>query len=191
MLLVFFAETPNAAGQYVFGNEDMRQTLPENRWHYFDIYPSTNGFTIKNIDRIAIFSTAADDEAPPERERAELDVSATVVLPEVGISLSKSAVDYGEVEPGESSPVVNVGITNIGTRDVSVTLEVQGSDEIAQQFYERSLYVNGAAYAASIAIATIGRAQSRSVDTQLRVPRDWHEEGRQDAVFVFWAEATD
>jgi len=192
MLLVFFAETPNEASQYVFGNEDMRRTLPENRWHYFDIYPSTNGFSIKNIDRIAIFSTAdAPDEDLPERERAELDVSATVVLPEVGISLSRSAIDYGAVEPDGRSPVVDVGITNIGTRDVSVTLEVQGSDELAQEFYERSLYVDGAAYADSTAIGTIRRAQSRSVDTQLRVPRDWNEEGRQDAVFVFWAEATD
>jgi hypothetical protein len=192
MLLVFFAETPNDAGQYVFGNEDMRQTLPENRWHYFDIYPSTNGFSIKNIDRIAIFSSATtDDEDPPERERAELDVSATVVLPEMGISLSRSAVDYGEVEPGGHSPVVEVGIANTGTRGVSVTLEVQGSDMTAQEFYERSLYVDGAAYASSTAIATLGRAQYRSVDTQLIVPRGWDEEGRQDAVFIFWAEATD
>jgi hypothetical protein len=109
----------------------------------------------------------------------------------VGISLSRSAVDYGEVEPGGNSPVVDVGITNIGTRDVSVTLEMQGSDEIAQEFYERSLYVDGDAYVGSMAIAALGRAQSRSVHTQLRVPRDWDEEGRQDAVFIFWAEATD
>lgn len=191
MLLVFFAETRNDAGQYVFGNEDMRQTLPENRWHYFDVYPSTNGFSVKNIDEIAIFSAATDGEDPPDRERAELDVSANVVLPEVGLSLSRNAVDYGDVEPGGSSPVVDVGLANIGTRDVLVTLEVQGSDDVAQKFYERSLYVDGAAYANSPTIGTIREAQSRSVDTQLRVPRDWDEEGRQEAVFVFWAEAMD
>jgi hypothetical protein len=175
----------------VFGNEDMRRTLPENRWHYFDIYPSTNGFSVKNIDEIAVFSAATDDPDPSDRARAELDVSATVVLPEVGISLNRSAVDYGEIEPGGSSPVVDVGIANIGTRDVLVTLEVQGSDDVAQDFYEESLYVDGAAYINSPTIGTIRRAQSRSMDTQLRVPRDWDEEGRQEAMFVFWAEATD
>jgi len=191
MLLVFFAETPNDLGQYVFGNEDMRRTLPENRWHYFDIYPSTNGFSVKNIDEIAIFSAVTHDPDPSDRARAELDVSANVVLPEVGLSLNRSAVDYGDVEPGGSSPVVDVGIANIGTRDVLVTLEVQGDDDIAQEFYDQSLYVDGTAYVNNPTIGTIRRAQSRSVDTQLRVPRDWDEEGRQEAVFVFWAEAMD
>ena len=190
MMLTLFAETTNSAGQYVFGNEDMRQTLPENRWHYFDIYPSSNGFTVKNINQIAIFSTAAGEGA--ERERAELNVSATVVLPEVGISLNKSAIDYGEVEPGERSPIVDVGIANTGTRRASVTLEVQGNNQVAQRFYERSLYINGVAYAgSSTVIATIEQELTKNLTTQLRVPSDWDEGGRQDALFVFWAEAVD
>jgi hypothetical protein len=189
MLLVFFAQTTNAAGQYVFGNEDMRLTLPVDRWHYFDIYPSSNGFAVKNINRIAIFSAGSGEDS--ERQRAELSVSATVVMPEVGISLSRSAVDYGEVEPGQSSPVVEVGIANVGTRNVFVTLELQGNDQVAQRFYERSLYIDGAAYTPNVTIATIDRAQTKYLGTQLRVPSDWDEFGRQDAVFVFWAEATD
>ncbi len=189
MLLVFFAETTNADGQHVFGNEDMRQTLPEDRWHYFDVYPSTNGYSIKNIDEIAISST--DEGEAPGQQSAALNVSATVVLPEVGISLSRSSIDYGEVEPGGRSPIVGVAIANTGTRDVSVTLEVQGSDGVAQEFYQRSLYVDGSAYDRSATIAAVERAQSESVDTQLRVPLNWDSEGRQDAVFVFWAEAVD
>ena len=189
MLLVFFAETTNADGLHIFGNEDMRQTLPEGRWHYFDIYPSTNGFSVKNIDEIAIYS--ATDEDGGAQEAAQLDVSATVVLPQVGLSLNRNAIDYGEVQPGGMSRVVDVGMTNTGTTDVSVTLEVRGSDDVAQQFYERSLYVDGAAYARTATIATIERAQSESVDTQLRVPADWTEEGQQEAAFVFWAEAVD
>jgi hypothetical protein len=167
----------------------MRQTLPEERWHYFDIYPSTNGFSVKKIDEIAIFSTIDEDNGA--RESAELDVSATVVLPEVGISLNRSTVDYGEVQPGGNSRVVDVGITNIGTTDVSLTLEVQGNDDVAQKFYEQSLYIDNAAYARTRTIATIEKAQSESVDTQLKVPNDWVKGGRQEAVFVFWAEAVD
>jgi hypothetical protein len=186
MMLVFFVETTNDEGQHVFGHEDMRQTLPENRWHYFDIYPSTNGFSVKNIDRISIFSADGDS---PQRKSASLNASATVVLPEVGISLSRSEIDYGEVRPGESSSVVDVGISNTGSSDFAVTLELQGNDEVAQEFYERSLYIDDAAYASDATIATVERDQSKNVDTQLKVPPDWHEEGRQDAVFVFWAEA--
>jgi hypothetical protein len=190
MMLTFFAETTNSAGQYVFGNEDMRQTLPENRWHYYDIYPSSNGFTIKNINRIAIFSGGSAEGQ--ERELATLSVSATVVFPEVGISLSKGSIDYGEVEPGESSPIVDVGIANTGTRRVSVTLEVQGNGEVAQRFYERSLYIDGVAYAGrSSAIATIEQGLTKDFATQLRVPFDWDEGGRQDALLVFWGEAVD
>jgi hypothetical protein len=189
MMLAYLAENTNAAGEYLFGNEDKRQTLPENRWHYFDIYPSSNGFTIKNIDRIAIFSSEPGDG--PGRESAELRVSATVVLPEVGISLSRSAVDYGEIEPGESSPTVDVDITNTGTRDVSVSLEVQGNDQIAQRFYEQSLHIDGVIYAEGATIATIARTQTTNVDMQLRVPLDRDDVGRQDALLVFWAEAGD
>jgi len=189
MMLAFFAETTNPDGLHVFGNEDMHQALPENRWHYYDIYPSSNGFTIKNIDRIAVFSTSSGEAV--ERQHADLHVSATVVLPQVGISLSRSSVDYGEIEPGEDSPVVGVDIANTGTRKVSVTLEVQGNDQVAQSFYERSLYIDGAGYSASAVIAMIEEAQTEGVDMQLKVPLDWDEEGRQDALFVFWAEAAD
>ncbi len=190
MMLTFFAETSNANGQYVFGNEDMRQTLPESRWHYFDIYPSSNGFTVKNIDQIAIFSTAAKEN--PERESTEVNVSATVVLPEVGIALNRSAIDYGEIEPGEQSPTRDMDIANTGTRSVSVTLEIHGNTEVAQRFYERSLYIDGIAYAGSSwVITTIEEGLTKSLTTQLRVPLDWNEEGRQDALFVFWAEAMD
>jgi len=61
--LVFFAQTTNSAGQHVFGNRDMYETMPEIRWHYFNSggvnYPSSNGYTVKNINRIAIFSQQA------------------------------------------------------------------------------------------------------------------------------------
>lgn len=189
MMLAFFAETTNSAGQYVFGNNDMRNALPENRWHYYDIYPSSNGYTIQNVSTIAIYSSGSP--GGQERSSASMNVSATVVLPTVGISLNRSAVDYGEIEPGQDSAVVDVDITNIGSRDVSVTLEVQGNGAIAQSFYEQSLYVNGTAYADIGVIAWIDKGQTQTVDTQLRVPPDWIEPGKQEALFVFWAEAVD
>jgi DMSO/TMAO reductase YedYZ molybdopterin-dependent catalytic subunit len=60
MQLVFFSQTTNAAGRYVFGHEDMRNTLPAANWHYnWDDgiqYPSANGLSIKWISQISIFS---------------------------------------------------------------------------------------------------------------------------------------
>jgi hypothetical protein len=62
MLLVFFAQTTNPDGKYVFGHQDMHDCLPENDWHwYWDgsiQYPSTNGGYIKWVNRINIFTDA-------------------------------------------------------------------------------------------------------------------------------------
>jgi len=60
MQLVFMAQTTNAAGQFVFGNQDMHDCLPQNRWYYYDAqWPSTNGLSVKWISQINIYSTAA------------------------------------------------------------------------------------------------------------------------------------
>ena len=63
--LVFFAQTTNGAGQYVFGHQDMHDTLPEANWHYWydgtTQYPSSNGLSIKYISEIAIYQ-----QAPPQ-----------------------------------------------------------------------------------------------------------------------------
>lgn len=65
MQLVFFAETTNTAGQYIFGNQDMKDFLPEDRWHYYyqsgTAFPSSNGLSVKYISQIRIFSTATGD----------------------------------------------------------------------------------------------------------------------------------
>jgi hypothetical protein len=59
MQLVFFAQTTNTAGQLVFGNKDMQDCLPQNRWYYYDAqWPSTNGLSVKWISQINIYSTA-------------------------------------------------------------------------------------------------------------------------------------
>ncbi len=63
--LVFFAQTTNAAGQYVFGNQDMADCLPEDIWHYYYdggiLYPSVNGLSIKYIDKVSIYTGGASE----------------------------------------------------------------------------------------------------------------------------------
>ncbi len=61
--LVFFAQTTNSAGQYVFGNWDEHEYLPSNRWHYYvsdgTQYPTTTGLSVKNVNQINIHSNQA------------------------------------------------------------------------------------------------------------------------------------
>lgn len=130
-------------------------------------------------------------EGPAQLEPVSSSLTATadVVISMVGIELDRDDVDYGNVAPGESSAIETVGVTNIGTVDCDVTLEVVGADTVAQDFYEQSLYVDGGTYDADAVIASIPVAGSEDVDTQLQVPLSWSEPGVQEATFVFWAEA--
>ena len=65
MLLAFFAQTTNAAGQYVFGHQDMHDCLPQTDWHwYYDSgiqYPSTNGMYVKWVSDIKIYTGSTAD----------------------------------------------------------------------------------------------------------------------------------
>ena len=57
MRLVFFADnSTNTAGLHVYGNQDMYDTLPESAQHFYDLYPSTGGLTVKWIDEIRVYS---------------------------------------------------------------------------------------------------------------------------------------
>lgn len=320
MQLVFFAETTNGAGQLVFGNWDMHECMPEELHHYFGDYPSSNGLSVKWIDKIEIYTheweltldgastyvmtqsefedgaachgvtwddggniwsgiplwllvgyvddstqhgpgafndglaavgyevkvVAADeysktftsqsvarnddmiianelngaplpaDKYPlrlvgPELtggqkvsqlariellglsgsyQNPSLDATVNVVLPSIGIAIDRSSIDYGDVGPGESSAEETVVITNIGTSDVDVMLQVDGATADAQDFYELSLYVDGALYDRNAVIASILVGAWEDVITQLHVPGDWNKGGVQQAEFIFWAEAS-
>jgi hypothetical protein len=107
----------------------------------------------------------------------------------IGIDLDRDSVDYGDVAPGASSAVEPVLVTNVGTVDCDVFLEVSGADVAAQNFYEASLYVNGGLYNSDAVVASIPVEESVGVDTQLQIPLSWSAPSVQEAVFVFWAEA--
>lgn len=57
MRLVFFADrSSNAEGLHVFGNWDMHECFPETTQHFYELYPSTNGFSVKWVDELRIYS---------------------------------------------------------------------------------------------------------------------------------------
>ncbi|MBC2701033.1 MAG: hypothetical protein HF976_06410 [ANME-2 cluster archaeon] len=183
--LVFFARTQNAAGQYVFGNWDMHECLDEEyRYNYSAIYPSSNGLSVRTVSDIEIYTT----QSSGGDASTSLTAIANVEVIMVGISLNRTEIDYGDVGPGLSSDNEPVEITNIGSSDVDVSLEVEGKSGTAQDFYEQSLFVDNELYNPATTIAQIITSSSEDILTQLRVPSDWNEIGTQDATFVFWAE---
>ncbi|QYZ78492.1 argininosuccinate synthase [Methanofollis formosanus] len=56
MRLIFFADTStNPWGWHVFGDNDMKETLPEDEWHFFSgDWPSTSGLSVKQVGELAI-----------------------------------------------------------------------------------------------------------------------------------------
>jgi outer membrane protein assembly factor BamB len=126
----------------------------------------------------------------PAVSSSSLDAIANLVMGMVGIELDRDTIDYGDIAPGATSAVETVVVTNVGTLDCDVLLEVVGADATAEDFYEQSLYIDGGLYNTDATIASIPVDGSEGVDTQLQVPLSWSEVGAQDAVFVFWAEAS-
>lgn len=64
--LIFFANTTNTEGKYVFGNWDMHETLNESRWHYYYgsgiLWPSSSGLSVYYVNRLEIYSKLAAPE---------------------------------------------------------------------------------------------------------------------------------
>lgn len=58
--IVFMAKTKNTEGKYVFGNSDMRISLPEEKYqHFYEGLPSTNGLSGKWISELRIYPAGA------------------------------------------------------------------------------------------------------------------------------------
>lgn len=68
MRIVFYADTStNPFGLHVFGNTDMKESMPQNEWHFFNgVYPTTTGLSVQSVSEIRILSSLpASTTAPP------------------------------------------------------------------------------------------------------------------------------
>jgi len=171
----------------IVANKLNGEDLPEDRYPLRLVGPSlTGGQKVGMISEIQLLNLPSVGAASDS-----LTATANVVIETVGIDLDRDSIDYGDVMPGDSSAVESVLVTNIGTLDCDVTLDVVGADGTAQSFYEQSLYVDGGLYNIDTTIASILVEASENVDTQLQVPLSWTEAtGAQDATFIFWATAS-
>ncbi|WP_211529648.1 molybdopterin-dependent oxidoreductase [Methanocalculus chunghsingensis] len=87
MMLVFFADDT------VFGVNDMRETFPEEYWHYFDIYPTTTGLSVKYISEIRIMS---NEEAPPDDE-TDILFDGTMELSDESVNVRATSGESYEI----------------------------------------------------------------------------------------------
>ncbi len=62
MRLLFLNSETNSEGKFVYGNQDMKETLGEDYWHFFNqggvAYPTSGGLSVQSIDRINIYTSA-------------------------------------------------------------------------------------------------------------------------------------
>jgi len=169
----------------IVANKLNGEELPTNRYPLRLVGPGlTSGQKVSKIQEIQLVNLPKGDA------QTSLNATANVNIETVGIELDRDNIDYGDIMPGKNSAVETVNVTNIGTLSCDVSLEVVGANATAQSFYEQSLYIDDGLYNIDAVIATIPSPGSENVDTQLKVPISWAETGAQEAVFVFWAEAS-
>ena len=170
----------------IIANKMNGEELPEDRYPLRLVGPDLTGSQkVGMITQIQLLNLPKGDAS------SSINATANVVIEMVGIDLDRDGINYGDVMPGDSSAVESVLVTNIGTLDCDVTLEVVGADGVAQSFYEQSLYIDDGLYNIDAVIANIIVAGSENVDTQLKVPMSWAEgTGVQQATFIFWATAS-
>jgi hypothetical protein len=87
--IIIMAKTVNAEGQHVFGNQDMKIALPEEKYqHFYSGLPSTNGLSGKWISEIRIYS----QPAPPQPEGEAIPYSTESPVPWLPIGLGAAGV---------------------------------------------------------------------------------------------------
>ena len=101
MQVVFMAGTLNPEGKPVFGNNDMRICLPEEKYqHFYEGLPSTNGLSGKWISEVRIYSGEApidpkvDLADTPDEETSDDFPWVPVVIGAAGVVLAGSTVFF-------------------------------------------------------------------------------------------------
>jgi predicted phosphodiesterase len=143
-----------------------------------DVYPPGTVF-----ETVSLSPESPDGEGPT----GSLAARANVTPNSVGLALDRDSIDFGDVVPGQDSAVETVRVTNTGSTNIDVSLELAGENATGQSFYEQSLNVNADPYGLGDIVASIPTGGTRSVDTQLEVPALWNGTGEQRATFTFWA----
>jgi uncharacterized repeat protein (TIGR02543 family) len=136
--LVFFAQTTNAAGQHVFGNWDMHQTLAEKYWHYYtsgsESWPSSSGLSVKDVSEINIYSSPSS----PASYRLVIDTEGNgETVPEAGAhNYSEGTVVHLEAIPDDGWEFIEWGGGVADSNDATTTVTMDGDKRVTARFEE-------------------------------------------------------
>ncbi|MBT8508589.1 hypothetical protein AZH53_09245 [Methanomicrobiaceae archaeon CYW5] len=131
MRLVFFADTStNPDGWHVFGITDMKETLPEEYWHWYwgsptDKYPTTTGLSVQYLSRIEIYPGSSG--VGPVSGGGGSDDSFTW-KPEMGrLNVTSSPSGAAVILDGEETEyLTNASIADLPVGDYGVTVVRDG-----------------------------------------------------------------
>jgi hypothetical protein len=131
MRLVFLADTStNPDGWHVFGNTDMKETLPESFWHYYESgdgrWPSSTGLSVQYIARIEIHP--ASSGAGPSSGGSSPDGGGVSWKPETG-SLNITSTPGGAliILDGEATEYrTNTTIADLPAADYGISATREG-----------------------------------------------------------------
>ena len=139
MRIVFYADTStNPFGLHVFGNSDMKASMPQNEWHFFNgVYPTTTGLSVQSVSEIRILSTLPASTTAPSTTRPTVTPSptpkatptTTQVQPGTGTrtpvpSASPSPSGTGPQTTGTTAPIIpktTVPISTVSPGGVGTT----------------------------------------------------------------------
>ena len=136
MRLVFFAETTNSDGKYVFGNWDQHECMPQNRWYFYDpTHPTTTGHSVKYVSQLNIHQPANITVTYPNDSDDSLYIGETdnitwnpaTITGKVNVYLSRNA---GAAKPTWTAITPTGGVANSGSFSWKVTGPVSNQAKI-------------------------------------------------------------
>ena len=131
MRTVFFADTStNPWGRHVFGNADMKATMPSSEWHYFNgVYPTTTGLSVQSVSELRILSTQS---AVPTTTTA---TTAATTAAKTTVATTKTATPPATTG-ATAAPTTAQGATTVPTASAAPD-RVGGSHRDGGSFVDR------------------------------------------------------
>ena len=166
--------TAGAASNTAYWDGEYNDTLPCGA-----NYTGPGGF---------VGSTHSASLTIPEMQEDEVRESSTITMratirPEIQFCVKPAYLDFGELNPGDTSDPEIVAILNKGSKDLQTTVEVVDPSGL----YTAGLYI-GASLWDEFETA-VPKGKHVPLTTELRVPGDFTGSGEMKGTIIFWAEA--
>ncbi|HIE30826.1 MAG TPA: DUF4198 domain-containing protein [Methanosarcinales archaeon] len=105
------------------------------------------------------------------------------IRPGIQFSVTPAYIDFGELDPGDTSDPETIVIQNMGSKDLKSTVEVTDMNGL----YTGGLHIDASLW--SEFETAVLKDEYVSLDTKLCVPEDFTGSGEMKGTMIFWAEA--